>query len=68
MESKEAIEVLSKYIEKNSYVNISDFLEKSNIKNIKIKDLIKERKSEILGLTGFFAALTFLIWLESLGF
>jgi len=31
-------------------------------------ELLKERKSEILGITGFFAALTFLILIGSLGF
>ena len=42
MKSKEIIEVLSKDIESNSYINISDFIEKNNLKNIKIKDLIRE--------------------------
>ncbi len=42
MESKEIIELLSKKIEVNSYINISEFLENNNLKNIKIKDLIKE--------------------------
>ena len=31
-------------------------------------ELMKEKKSEIIGVTGFFAALTFLIWIGSLGF
>ena len=36
--------------------------------NKKKWELIKERKSEILGVSGFFAALTFLIWIGSLSF
>jgi hypothetical protein len=41
MESKEIIELIIKGIEINSYINISEFLQKNNI-NIKTKDLIKE--------------------------
>ena len=36
--------------------------------NKKKWDLIKEKKSDILGITSFFAALTFLILIGSLGF
>ncbi|HUW89197.1 MAG TPA: hypothetical protein VMV43_01620 [Candidatus Nanopelagicaceae bacterium] len=40
-----------------------------NITEIKKKkELIKENRSSILGLTAFFAALFFLIWIGSLGF
>jgi len=42
MESRKIIELLSKKIETDSYINISDFLENNNLKNIKIKDLVKE--------------------------
>jgi len=44
MESKKIIELMSKEIETNSYINISDFLENNNLKNIKIKDSVKEIK------------------------
>ena len=42
MESREIIELILKEIKINSYINISEFLENNNLKNIKIKDLIKE--------------------------
>ncbi len=42
MESREIIELILKEIKLNSYINISEFLENNNLKNIKIKDLIKE--------------------------
>ena len=42
MESRRIIELITKKIERNSYINISDFLEKNNLKNIKIKDIVKE--------------------------
>jgi len=42
MESREIIESIIKEIEDRSYINISEFLENKNLKNIKIKDLVKE--------------------------
>ena len=42
MESKEIIELILKKIKKYSYINISEFLKNNILKNIKIKDLIKE--------------------------
>ncbi len=42
MESKEIVELITKEIEINSFLNISEFLQQNNLKNIKIKDLIKE--------------------------
>ena len=42
MESRRIIELITKKIERNSYINISDFLEENNLKNIKIKDIVKE--------------------------
>ncbi|MFW9942823.1 MAG: hypothetical protein ACFFFT_17445 [Candidatus Thorarchaeota archaeon] len=42
MESREVIELLLKEIKKNSYINISEFLKKNKLKNLKIKDIIEE--------------------------
>jgi len=42
MESKDIIELIIEKIESKSYINISDFLLKNNLNDIKIKDLIKE--------------------------
>jgi len=42
MESKEVIELIIKETKQNSYITISEFLEKNDLKNIKIKDLTKE--------------------------
>jgi hypothetical protein len=41
-------------------------MNKTEIK--KKKELIKENKSTILGLTAFFVAYIFLVWIGSLGF
>ncbi|MFX0075544.1 MAG: hypothetical protein ACFE96_08885 [Candidatus Hermodarchaeota archaeon] len=41
-------------------------MNKTDIK--KKKERIKERRTEILGLTAFFIAFFFLVWLGSLGF
>ena len=42
MELKETIELLSKKIDKNSYIKISEFLKDNNLKNLKEKVLIEE--------------------------
>ena len=42
MESIKIIELITKEIERNSFINISEFLQNNNLKNIKLKDLVKE--------------------------
>ena len=42
MESRDIVEDIIRTIEKDSYINITEFLENKNLKNIKIKDLVKE--------------------------
>jgi hypothetical protein len=42
MESKDIIDLILEKIENKSYVNISDFLLKNDLNDIKVKDLIKE--------------------------
>ena len=42
MESREVIELILKEIKTNSYINISEFLKKNKLKNLKIKDIIQE--------------------------
>ena len=42
MELKEIIELILKETEKNSYIEISEFLKDNNLKNLKEKDLIEE--------------------------
>jgi len=41
-------------------------MNKTEIK--KKKDLLRKYRSDILGITGFFAALVFIIWIGSLSF
>jgi len=42
MESRDIIEAIIRTIEKDCYINISEFLENKNLTNIKLKDLVKE--------------------------
>lgn len=42
MESSKVIEFIIKEVERNSFINISEFLQNNNLKNIKLKDLVKE--------------------------
>ena len=42
MDSKEVIELILKEIKTNSYINISEFLKKNKLKNLKTKDIIEE--------------------------
>ncbi len=42
MESREIIEIILKKIKNDNYINILEFLKDNNLKNIKVKDLIKE--------------------------
>ncbi|MFX1338465.1 MAG: hypothetical protein ACFFDK_07635 [Promethearchaeota archaeon] len=42
MESRKIIELMIKEIKYNSFINISEFFQNNNLKNIKIKDLVKE--------------------------
>ena len=42
MELREVIELILNEIDKNSYIEISEFLKDNNLKNLKIKDLIEE--------------------------
>lgn len=42
MELRKIIELIIKEIEKFSFINISEFLHNNNLKNIKLRDLVKE--------------------------
>ncbi|MFX1256715.1 MAG: hypothetical protein ACFFAN_02565 [Promethearchaeota archaeon] len=42
MELREIIELVLKEVKKNYSINISEFLKNNNLRNLKLKDLIKE--------------------------